>query len=133
MIVDARQVAWALRAQAAPETGAPLLNEQSLLVLGGMVLAIVALALVCGTIIVLKSPAVLEHFTSARRLHLITVLVIVLATVVLGLERVLTGEAVASLLGGIVGYVLGSLKTPSEPGSLRQDAGADKDGNQTAR
>lgn len=31
-------------------------------------------------------------------------------TVVLGLERILTGEAVASILGGIIGYVLGTLQ-----------------------
>jgi hypothetical protein len=132
MIVVARQAMWTLRAQPAPETVTPLLNEQGLLVLGGMVLAIVALALVCGTLIVLKSPSALERFTSVGRLHLITVLVIALATVVLGLERVLTGEAVASLLGGIVGYVLGSLKTPSGPASPRQGADADEDGNRPA-
>lgn len=106
-----------------PATAPPILGEQSLLIIGGMLLAVIALALVCGTIIVVKAPATLEHFTSARRLHLITVLIIALATSIMGLERILTGETVASILGGIVGYVLGSLKSSSGSANPRNDGG----------
>ena len=103
------------------ETAAPILGEQSLLIIGAMLMVVIALALVCGTIIVVKSPATLPEFTSARRLHLITVLIVALSTSILGLERILTGEAVASILGGIVGYVLGSLKSDAGSASSAKD------------
>lgn len=112
--VIGHQAPWAL-AQLQQGDPAPLLSEQSLLVLAAMLMAVIAIATICGTIVVVKSPGSLQDFTSPRRLHLITVLVIVVATSIMGIERVLTGEAVASLLGGIVGYVLGSLKSGDEP------------------
>ena len=46
----------------------------------------------------------------SKTLHIMTVLVVVFAATILGLERILTGEAIATIFGGVIGYVLGSLR-----------------------
>ena len=95
------------------QDAAPILGEQSLLVMVGAVLAFAGLFSVCVTLALRNNPDLGRHLLGAGTLHIITVLAVVFAAAILALERVLTGEAVATLLGGIVGYVLGSLKSGS--------------------
>src|SRR4051812_5961249 len=98
----------------------PVLNEQSLLRTGGMLLALCLAAGVCFTILYRHDPSIGDGIVRAQPLHILTVLAVVLATCVLALERILTGEVAASLLSGVVGYVLGSLKQTSSPPVERQ-------------
>lgn len=57
-------------------------------------------------------------FREVRATELVTVLAIVMAVIFFGAIRTLNGEAVAGLLGGISGYVLGRQRErPPEPGS----------------
>ena len=46
---------------------------------------------------------------------LATIILIVLAASLLGLLRIIAGEAVIALLSGIAGYVLGNRAAPREP------------------
>lgn len=88
----------------------PIISEQGLLIIGG---AIVFLSLVAGisfTVLFKTDPSSVKAFRGGRILHYVTVLVVVFATVLLALERIMSGEAAASILGGIIGYVLGTLK-----------------------
>lgn len=89
---------------------APIIGEQGLLIMGG---AFIFLSLVAGiafTVIFKTDPSSIKAFRGGRILHYVTVLVVVFATILLGLERIMSGEAAASILGGIIGYVLGTLK-----------------------
>ncbi len=100
--------------------GDPILKENSLLWVAAGTAFLTLAAGVCFTVIVRANPQrAVRAFRGGRALQHITVFTIVFATVLLGLERVLTGEAVASILGGIIGYVLGSLRhisdDPSSP------------------
>lgn len=92
----------------------PILSEQSLLIVAGGVLALLVTAGICFTIVLRRDPSAIRYFRRGRALHHVTILTVAFATVVLALEGILTGEAVASILGGIIGYVLGSLKEMSD-------------------
>jgi len=92
----------------------PILGEQSLLIAGAGLFAAIVVAGICFAIVLKKDPTAIRSFRGGRVLHIITILTVILATVILALERILTGEAVASIIGGIVGYVLGSLKPGTE-------------------
>ncbi|KKN25405.1 hypothetical protein LCGC14_0885150 [marine sediment metagenome] len=88
----------------------PILSEKTLfwMVMASLFLCLVAG--ICFTCIIKKNPNAFKPYRKAKILHLSTVIIVVFATTILGLERILSGEAVAGILGGIVGYVLGSLK-----------------------
>jgi hypothetical protein len=88
----------------------PILSEQSLLFLAAGIFALAVIAGVCFTIILRKDASNIKSFRGGRILHYVTVLVVVFASILLALERILSGEAVATILGGIIGYVLGTLR-----------------------
>jgi hypothetical protein len=88
----------------------PILSEQSLLWMMGGLMALIIMAGISFTIILRKDPKQVKAFRGGRILHYVTVLAVVFATILLALERILTGEAVSTILGGIIGYVLGTLK-----------------------
>jgi len=88
----------------------PILGENAVLYIAAGVLFMIISFGVCFAITLKKDPALVKEFRGGRVLHILTVMNVVLATVVLGLERILNGEAIAGILGGIIGYVLGSLK-----------------------
>jgi glucose uptake protein GlcU len=93
----------------------PILSEQSLLYIAGSVFVVMVVAGIAFTIIFKKDPHAVKEFRGGRgALHYFTIVSVVFATILLALERILTGEAVASILGGIVGYVLGTLKQKSD-------------------
>ena len=89
---------------------APILSEQGLLILGGAVLGLIVITGICFTIILYRDPRAVGSFRGGRIVHYVTVFTVVFATIILALERVFTGEAAASILSGIVGYVLGTLR-----------------------
>jgi hypothetical protein len=100
---------------------APIFSEQSLLIIGGGIMLILLAAGVAFTIILKDDPSKIKDFRGGRALHYVTIVVVVFAAGILALEGVLSGEAVSSILGGIVGYVLGTLTsqrahTSNEPG-----------------
>jgi amino acid transporter len=103
----------------------PVLTEQGLLMATAMVMSIVVVGIVCMTIVVKAHPSLAQEFRQATTLHLLTIMAIVITTSMLGLERILPSEAVASILSGIVGYVLGSARTtsiPARPGEAEYPA-----------
>ena len=109
----------------------PILQEHSILWVAAGTAVITFAAGICFTIIVSRNPEkAIYVFRGGRALQHITVLTVVFATLLLGLERILTGEAVASLLGGIIGYVLGSLPHFSDAPPSRNNAPND-DSHQT--
>jgi hypothetical protein len=110
MATETLDVLQAQANQQAQATLPPLLGEQGLLIAAGMLLALSLVAGLCVTILYRANPAIADQVTRTQPLHILTVLAVVCATTVLALERILTGEVAASLLSGIVGYVLGSLK-----------------------
>ncbi len=88
----------------------PLLSEQSLLWVGAGVLILAIVGGICVTYIMTRHEHGLQNFRGGSSLYFFTILAVTFSTVLLGLERILTGEAVAGILSGIVGYVLGALK-----------------------
>ena len=88
----------------------PIIGEQGLLIMGGAIVFLTVVAGIAFTLIFKSNPSNIKAFRGGRILHYVTVLVVVFATVLLGLERIMSGEAAASILGGIIGYVLGTLK-----------------------
>ena len=92
----------------------PLLGEQSLLIIAGGLLILIIVAGICFTIILRKDPSQIKMFRGGRALHYVTVLTVVFASVLLAFEGILSGEAVATILGGIIGYVLGTLREKPE-------------------
>jgi len=103
----------------APALTLPLLHEQTLLMIamGGLAAAVVALVLI--TLLVSRNPQLLQELLGLDTLHMLTVALVVVTTGTLALEGILSGEAVASILGGVVGYVLGSLKSMGQPPERR--------------
>jgi hypothetical protein len=92
----------------------PILSEQGLLLVFAGLFLIIIFAGASFGIIFRRNPTSVREYRGGRALHYVTVVAIVFSTIILGLERVLAGEAVASLLGGIIGYVLGTLKQKTE-------------------
>lgn len=88
----------------------PILGEQSLLLVGAGILAIFIAAGISFTVILRHDPSKIEAFRGGRALHYITIVVIVFATALLALEHIVSGEAVSNIFGGIIGYVLGTLR-----------------------
>jgi len=88
----------------------PILSEKTLLWIVMTSLFLCLAGGICLTIILKKAPDAFKPYRKTRILHLVTVIIVVFATTILGLERILSGEAVATILGGIIGYVLGSLR-----------------------
>lgn len=88
----------------------PILSEQSLLMMGGAIVGLVVFAGICFTIVLYRDPDSIRSFRGGNVVHYVTVIAVVMATITLALERVLTGEAAASILSGIIGYVLGTLR-----------------------
>src|SRR5215207_8979216 len=93
-----------------PNLQQPLLTDQSLVIAVISTFALTGLAFVLIAIVVRQHPQLVDQVVSADTLHMITVMPVLLATVSLAVEGIFTGEAAASILSGIVGYVLGSLK-----------------------
>jgi hypothetical protein len=88
----------------------PILGETSLLILAGGVGVLLLAAGAAFTILFYRDPTKVQAFRGGRILHYATIFTVVFATIVLSIEGILSGEAVASILGGIIGYVLGTLK-----------------------
>ena len=88
----------------------PILSEKTLLIIVMASLFLCLVAGACFTSIIKKHPDAFKPYRKAKILHFSTVIIVVFAITILGLERILSGEAVAGILGGIVGYVLGSSK-----------------------
>jgi hypothetical protein len=95
--------------QTSGASGDPILKEDNLILAAAMLLVLALAAGVCFTILFKSNPDLFEVARASGTLHLVTVLAVVLSTTLLSLERVLTGEVTASILSGIVGYVLGSI------------------------
>ena len=95
------------------QTAAPILSEQSLLWIAGGTIFVVLFTGVILAIILKNTQDGIQAIRGGRALEHVTVFTVIFSALILGLERVLTGEAVAGILGGIVGYVLGSMKKSS--------------------
>jgi hypothetical protein len=91
----------------------PIIDETGLLFMVGGVLAVTIVVVVCVTVVIKGDPKLLAGLTSPSTLHIITVIFAIFTVAVLALEGILSGEVVANVLSGIVGYVLGSLKSTS--------------------
>ena len=101
----------------------PILSESTLLILVYAISIITIMAGIAFTVLLYKDPGKIRSFRGGRVLHYVTVLAVVIATLILSLERILTGEAAASILGGIIGYVLGTLnKTPDNNTLTKEEA-----------
>ena len=101
---------------------APILSEQSLLWMSGGIAFLLVVAGLSFAFILRNDPKQIKSFRGGRILHYVTILAVVLATILLALERILSGEAVSTILGGIIGYVLGTLK---ERGATNEQSTAD--------
>jgi hypothetical protein len=80
---------------------------------------------------ILKSGGNFADIWRAGFLENLTVSLVVIATTTLGLAGVLKGDLVATLFGGIVGYVLGNVRRRRQPGqpppkSLQAQSGTDQ-------
>ena len=93
----------------------PILDAQELLIAGGMLLALALAGGISVAVLYRANPGVGEALARTQPLYILTVLAVVVATTVLALERIMTGDVAASVLSGIVGYVLGSLKQTTSP------------------
>jgi len=91
-------------------TPAPLLSEQSLILLFSAIVVLSFAALAVAFLLIRRDPTVIDRITDLHTLYILTVAFVLLVTGTLALERVLSDSATAGILGGIVGYVLGSLK-----------------------
>ena len=105
----------------------PILSEQSLLWMMGGIMIVLIMAGISFTIILKNDPKQIKSFRGGRILHYVTIMAVVFATILLALERILTGEAVSTILGGIIGYVLGTLK---ERGGTSNEQSATPSGNE---
>ena len=65
----------------------------------------------------ISGPAVARILHQTDVPKLATIILIVLSASLLGLLRIIQGEAVIALLSGIAGYVLGNRAAPKEPAS----------------
>ena len=95
----------------------PLLSEQSLLYISAGVLLLLVTAGAAFTIILRNDPAKISAFRGGRSLHYFTIFAVVLVSTLLAFEGILSGEAMASILGGIIGYVLGTLQAKPTQGA----------------
>jgi len=102
----------------------PILSEQSLLWMMGGLMILLIMAGISFTIILKNDPKQIKSFRGGRILHYVTVLAVVFATILLALERILSGEAVSTILGGIIGYVLGTLKERGATGDEQPTTGS---------
>lgn len=110
-----------------PILAQPILGEQSLLIVILSTFPLTGFGLVLVMLVVLRNPQVVAEVVSTGALHLMTVMLVLLATVSLAVEGIISGEAAVGVLGGIVGYVLGSLKEHQGPAGrqeLQHPAGA---------
>ena len=87
----------------------PITDSTLLYIFAGIIVLALAGG-ACLTIIFRKNPNLMIEFRKTEFFYIITVFGIVLATVVLGLRGILDGKSISAILGGIVGYVLGSLR-----------------------
>ena len=62
-----------------------------------------------------NNESVRDMLTGSSFLQNLTIIVVVATTGLLGITRILKGELVATLLGSIVGYVLGTSRRQDKP------------------
>jgi len=87
----------------------PLFSEKTFLLVFAGLLFFALVGAVCLTILFRKDPESIGRLAKTDMFYIITVLVVVFATGVLALQGILDGKAVSAILGGVVGYVLGSI------------------------
>lgn len=88
----------------------PALDQNGIIQLIIGLLVVTVIVIICVAVLVRSNPALLADLISPNMLHIITVIFAMFTAAILALQGILTGEIVANLLSGIVGYVLGSLK-----------------------
>jgi hypothetical protein len=93
----------------------PALDQTGLIQIILGLLLVTVIVIICVAVVVRNRPELLPELISPNMLHILTVIFAMFTAAVLALQGILTGELVASILSGIVGYVLGSLTTRESP------------------
>ncbi len=88
-----------------------LLNEQNLLILGISIALVLLIGWAIFFLSVIKTKESIKDLISDTFLQNLTVILVVVGASFLALAKVIPGEVVGSILSGVVGYVLGSIKT----------------------
>src|SRR5437899_674343 len=87
----------------------PALDQTGLIQIVIGLFIVTVIVIICVALVVRNRPELLPELISPNMLHILTVIFAIFTAAVLALQGILTGELVANLLSGIVGYVLGSL------------------------
>jgi len=92
-----------------PLTAGPVFSQNGLLILFGGVVILCVVGGLCLTHIFRKDPDKMIEFRKTDFFYILTVLVVVASVVLLGLQHIMDGPSISAILGGVVGYVLGSI------------------------
>jgi hypothetical protein len=97
-------------------------TENTILYLASILASVLILGWLIFFIAAMRTKENVKSLIDGTFLQNLTVILIVAAVSFLALIRILPGEIVGSVLSGIVGYVLGSIKVRTEMSKQKQDS-----------